>query len=411
MIIYTLAIEANNAMHVCFNYKEQAAELQLQPDNSPCTVDQDNYLSQYGFDLNDVEINYYKAHYAIWHHFINQTEEDYCLICEKTVSFHVDREEFEDLSDQFTDDWEVFFPFDVNRINKYTSREICVGSFGYFVGCPVYFISRKGAASLLANTTIKQPLDEELFILSISEKLVAYFTETGWFTYNYEMSPCFIARKAALSDSIFNTPGWSDYHRAIAQKIIKQLVLYCTQLQIDLVLHAGSLIGGIRHGGIMPWDDDIDFAVHHGKIQQLIDLIQKEDILKIKPTIFRKTNTVYYKCWIKGEGEIAEGYEHLFPFVDLWLFYDEEEEGYVIHKEGHRYPKHICMPFKNMVFEGSEVQVPNDPLATLDLQYPGWRKYIIVYPWCHRLKKLAFKRLTLRIEVDESGRLIRNEPV
>lgn len=410
MIIYTLTIEDNKAINVSFEYTENSTNLELAPDNSSCTVDQDDYLFRYGFEVNDLEINYYKWHYAIWQHFLNQPEEDFCLICEKAVSFNTGIENFSELQEDLPNDWEVFFPFDqFNENNRHTAPEICVGKLGYFVGCPVYFISKKGAAKLLTHTTIRQPLDEELLTLSLSDQLITDFSDTGWFTYDYHSSPCFLARKAALSTAIFTTQGWTDDNRALARKIIKQLVSYCTELGVDLVLHAGSLIGGIRHGEIMPWDDDIDFAVHHLQIQQLITKIQEEDILQIKEVTFKKTNSVFYKCWMKEEGEITEGFEHRFPFVDLWLFYDKEEEGYVIHKEGHRYPKHICMPFKKMYFEGSEVQVPNDSLATLDLQYPGWREYIEIYAWCHRLKKYAFKKMKLRIRVNEEGRLIPDE--
>jgi hypothetical protein len=375
-------------------------------------ADQEQYVAQYGFGMNDYEINYYKAHYAIWQQFVNNTADDYCLVCESAVSFNVAEQEFGNLGDSLPGDWEIFFPFDrFGEHNKQTAPEICIARLGYFVGCPAYFISRKGAEKMLTRSIITQPLDEELLSLSLSDQLTADFSETGWFSYDHHASPSFIARKTALSDAIFSIPGWNSQHRAIARRIIRRLVHCCKQLDIDLVLHAGSLIGGIRHGGIMPWDDDIDFAIHHRQVHRLIAFLEKENVLAIKPVIFRRTGSVYYKCWMKEEGEITEGFEHRFPFVDLWLFYDKEEEGYVVHKEGHRYPIDICMPFRTMYFEGSEVQIPNDPLATLDLQYPGWREYIEVYAWCHRLKKPLFKKLRLRIRVNEAGAFIPDEPV
>src|SRR5690348_3437936 len=114
MIVYTLAFEANNAIRARYINNEQVSELQFQPVKSLCSVYQDSYLSKYGFDLNEVEINYYKAHYTLWYHFLNNTEAEYCLIYENTVSFNVTLQEFEGLNEELSDDWEVFFPFDIN---------------------------------------------------------------------------------------------------------------------------------------------------------------------------------------------------------------------------------------------------------------------------------------------------------
>ena len=48
----------------------------------------------------------------------------------------------------------------------------------------------------------------------------------------------------------------------------------CRKNNIRYYLHAGSVIGAVRHEGIIPWDDDIDIAMTRSEWNRFCDAFE-----------------------------------------------------------------------------------------------------------------------------------------
>lgn len=54
------------------------------------------------------------------------------------------------------------------------------------------------------------------------------------------------------------------------------------ELNIHPFINGGTLIGALRHGGFVPWDDDMDFGIMRDEFDKLIEFAKKNCIVKIK---------------------------------------------------------------------------------------------------------------------------------
>jgi len=59
---------------------------------------------------------------------------------------------------------------------------------------------------------------------------------------------------------------------------VKNIIPYLEKWKVRYWAHAGTLLGCIRHGDIIPWDDDIDFGyIDDGNIQNLIEDLENNN--------------------------------------------------------------------------------------------------------------------------------------
>lgn len=53
-------------------------------------------------------------------------------------------------------------------------------------------------------------------------------------------------------------------------EVLLEIKRVCTELGIDFFIESGTLLGAARHGGFIPWDDDIDMGMLRGDYERFL---------------------------------------------------------------------------------------------------------------------------------------------
>lgn len=67
-----------------------------------------------------------------------------------------------------------------------------------------------------------------------------------------------------------------DEQKKIMLKMLSEFHNFCTENNIKYSLIGGSLIGAVRNGGIIPWDDDIDIILMPEEYNKLVIALKKK---------------------------------------------------------------------------------------------------------------------------------------
>jgi len=155
--------------------------------------------------------------------------------------------------------------------------------------------------------------------------------------------------------------------------LLQQVVAILDDSEIVYFLNAGTLLGGFRHQGFIPWDDDIDLVIPVSEQEKLLLLKDKFDQQGMKLTSARGGFKVGFKNWITA-----------YPYVDLVMF--NEVDGvlkpcFPINEQGdytygvlrscpnEYYVISDSFPLQTIQFEGFEVKAPNNLLKHVEQQY------------------------------------------
>ena len=158
--------------------------------------------------------------------------------------------------------------------------------------------------------------------------------------------------------------------------MFSHLVMILNKYGIEWVATDGTLLGAIRDGGFIPWDDDIDIAIKKTSF----------NLLKHLEFIITKANT--YKLVRVGK------YAKL-KYDDLWIdiFLLDDEWGFPQnHFKNLSFREGEVYPIRKVMFGDIEINIPHKSEEYLHRILPEWDKYAIIYNHKSKSKiKMSFK--------------------
>ncbi len=172
------------------------------------------------------------------------------------------------------------------------------------------------------------------------------------------------------------------------KELLVHFIDFTKKNKVDYFIIAGSLIGCIRNGGLLPFDDDIDVAV----FEKDIYLIEK---YKDPQFYFEKATYGFGYKFKKKDSDL---------FIDIMIF-EKDKENPKKYKIINNLWKNEAIyldeiyPLIEKQYSGFSVNVPYKYVQYLHRAFPKWDKQIR-FDCGHHTKKCFYKELGLPRIID-----------
>jgi phosphorylcholine metabolism protein LicD len=191
---------------------------------------------------------------------------------------------------------------------------------------------------------------------------------------------------------------------------IKELILFFTmktnEYQIPFFIIGGSLLGAVRQGGFMPWDDDVDVGILDTYVSQLKKL--QTDLMNNNSNIIIKDFNIFgFKVMYKED--CCNGVESKDVFLDIFI-YTKTNNIYSLSYpiasskwSNDWFEEEDLLPLKDISFSGIMLKSPNNPINYLDRLYRYWNDKIYIGKTSHDGTKIKSPQYGL-IKLNKSNK-------
>jgi hypothetical protein len=204
-------------------------------------------------------------------------------------------------------------------------------------------------------------------------------------------------------------PLWDDVSIKRRQSLLRRVQRAAERSGTQPQLYAGTLLGYVREGKILDWDDDIDLALFGARgLKRFIEAARSEGLST------QREGPAKIKLYDAGFEPILRDpplgpYPWTWPFIDLFVF-KRRGGTFVCESPTNEstFPRAgVLPPQRSRRFERSRLWIPHDPYFVLDYWYADWREVEVSPSWIHRTESDAELTSTRAILTDDAGRKIR----
>lgn len=109
--------------------------------------------------------------------------------------------------------------------------------------------------------------------------------------------------------------------QAIEMGILRELIRICDENQIKYYLIEGSMLGAVRHRGMIPWDDDIDVGMFREDFERFLKIAKKEAQAPYKCLNYRDREGYidFITQFVNTEKKVMTSYRAKDAVMNVWV--------------------------------------------------------------------------------------------
>ena len=185
-------------------------------------------------------------------------------------------------------------------------------------------------------------------------------------------------------------------YKTISKNMLGELIKYLKTYGVEVIPVYGTLLGMIRHQGIIPWDDDIDVCIEKDKFNLLLN---NKEYFMTKGIGVTEVRAKYIPGYFLKLYDLSEpmikGKKWSWPFIDIFSWNQIGDE-IIISDVAVPWSKSFnisdIFPLKSNIFDENILSMPNNPDIILTNMYgEDWETKYVSTAWNHRQEK-AYKK-------------------